>query len=133
MPEINSQNFESERLGIEIEKISKEIKEKKGLPEYKEKGEKEILKETLEPLVKPKIAPPKISPPPKVLEVLPDYLKDAPEEIKTKVENFVGLVFEKGIKKTAREVQKSGAFFVDAFHDALTDKLYEELKKRKLI
>ena len=133
MPEINSRNLDPERLGTEIEKISKEIKEKKELPEYKEKGEKEILKETLETLIKAKIAPPKNSPSPKVLEVIPDYLKDAPEEIKTKVENFVGLVFEKGIKKTAREVQKSGAFFVDAFHDALTDKLYEELKKRKLI
>jgi len=41
--------------------------------------------------------------------------------------------FQHGIHKAAKEARGQGAFFLDAFHDALTDKLYQEFKKRKLL
>ena len=65
--------------------------------------------------------------------VLPDYLKDSPVRIKLQVEKLVESVFNNGLEKTMKKAISSNAFVLDAFHDALTDKLYSELKSRKLI
>ena len=46
---------------------------------------------------------------------------------------MVDSVFHEGLWKTLAKAKKSDPFVLDAFHDALTDKLYDELKNRKLI
>jgi len=119
-----------------IERLSKEIAEKKNLPEYKEVPERELIKQTLQPLVRQATSD-KQQVTKKEEEtketVLPDYLKDSPPEIKLRVEKLVDLVFHQGIEKTIKEANQAGPFILDAFHDALTDKLYDELKKRNLI
>lgn len=121
----------------DIERLSKEIAEKKKMPEYKEIPERELIKQTLQPLVRqPSIQPskPTTQPAAPVEEtVLPEYLKDSPPEIKLQVEKLIDLVFHQGIEKTVKEANQAGPFILDAFHDALTDKLYDELKKRNLI
>ncbi|NCO15486.1 hypothetical protein AUJ30_00375 [Candidatus Wolfebacteria bacterium CG1_02_39_135] len=120
----------------DIERLSKEIAEKKNLPEYKEVPERELIKQTLQPLVRQATSD-KQQVTKKEEEtketVLPDYLKDSPPEIKLRVEKLVDLVFHQGIEKTIKEANQAGPFILDAFHDALTDKLYDELKKRNLI
>lgn len=120
----------------DIERLSREVKEKRNLPEYKEVPERELIKQTLQPLIRPSApaAPSVAKPAPSTEEtILPDYLKDSPAEIKLQVEKLVDAIFHQGIEKTVKEANRAGAFVLDAFHDALTDKLYEELKKRNLI
>jgi len=123
----------------DIKRLSQEIAEKRNLAEYKELSEKELIKQTLEPIIKPAASgqqqPPAIVKASATDEqaILPDYLKDSPNEIKIQVEKLVDAVFHQGINKTIKEAQKAGPFILDAFHDALTDKLYEELKTRKYL
>lgn len=136
MPDINQQNFEHSALEADIERLSREVKEKRNLPEYKGLPERELIKQTFQPLIRPRApaAPLVAKPAPSTEEtILPDYLKDSPAEIKLQVEKLVDAVFHQGIEKTVKEANRAGAFVLDTFHDALTDKLYEELKKRKLI
>jgi len=121
----------------DIKRLSHEIAEKKKLLKYKELPEKELIKQALESLVKqPYIQSAQQlaqSRKPTKKTFLPDYLKNSPDEIKLQVEKLVDLVFHRGVLKTIKEAQKAGPFILDAFHDALTDKLYDELKKRKYL
>lgn len=137
MPEVNQQNFEHSILEVDIERLSKEIAEKRNLLEHRNLSERELIKKSLKPMItqitsdkrqaitddRQQIG----------IQILPNYLKDSPAEIKFQVEKLIDAFFHQGIKKTIKEAQKSGGFVLDAFHDALTDKLHEELKKRKLI
>ncbi len=128
--------FNHNILERDIKKLSKEIAEKRILPEYKGLSEKELLRQALQPLVKQSVSQlenqlSKAAPIEK--DILPDYLRDSPNEIKLQVERLIDSVFHKGIEKTAKEANLAGAFILDSFHDALTDKLYEELKNRKLL
>lgn len=66
-------------------------------------------------------------------EILPDYLIAEPAQIKNEVERLIDTAFSEGIEKSVKEARKQGPFILDAFHDALTAKLYEELKKRGLL
>ncbi len=121
----------------DIERLGKEITEKRELPEHKQLPEKELVRQALEPMIKQPVSRPSQPQPPSTTPAeeknLPSYLKDSPAEIKLRVEKLVDKVFHQGIEKTIKEASQSGAFILDALHDALTDKLYEELKKRKLI
>ena len=56
----------------------------------------------------------------------------SPESIK-EVNRLIELVSEKGVKGAIAQAKNSNPFVLDAFHDALVDKLYEELKSRGLI
>ena len=65
--------------------------------------------------------------------VLPSYLENIAPELKLKIEKMADRVFHDGLKKTLSEAKKEGPFFLDALHDILSDKLYEEMKSRGLI
>ncbi len=131
--------FNYNTLEKDIERLSREVVEKKNLSEYKETSERELIKQVITPLV--------LQTKSKVVEltdnsqnasnaeetVLPDYLKNSPAETKLQVEKLVESVFSDGLEKTVKKAVLSNAFVLDAFHDALTDKLYDELKTRKLI
>ncbi len=66
---------------------------------------------------------------------LPGYLQDGErnEDAIKKVEDLVGMVFEKGLEVALKEAGKQPPFIEDAFHDALVDKLLPELKKRGIV
>ncbi len=121
----------------DIERLGKEVAEKQKSPEYRGLSEKELIKQTLKPIIKSgAVSQPSAAvgaQPARDNQTLPNYLKDSPVEIKLQVEKLVESVFHQGIEKTVKEASKNSAFILDAFHDALTDKLYDELKKRKLI
>ena len=119
-------------LEKDIERLSNEIKNfspEKPVP-------REAVKEALRPMVNPA---PQVSSSSSARadevenEILPAYLKDSSPEIKLKVEQLIGEIFQKGIEKASADAAKFGPFVLDAFHDALTDKLYGELKKRNII
>ncbi len=66
-------------------------------------------------------------------ERIPAYLNEESPEIKAEVERLVSLAFEKGISSAVEEAAKKSPFVLDAFHDALADKLLPELEKRGII
>lgn len=124
--------FEHQALEQDIERLSAEIKAR---PETAKEVSKEILREA----VSRRIYPEKVEAPPKEeageapSPVLPTYLITASKDIKLKVEKLVDLAWHKGVDQAVKEARKSGALILDAFHDALVDKLYEEFKKRGLL
>lgn len=65
--------------------------------------------------------------------ILPDYLQKESPELKLKVEELVGLTLQQGIEKTVEQARQYGPFLLDAYHDALTSKMHQELKNRGLL
>jgi len=116
----------------DIERLHKEITEKRGdMPE--KEALHEAVKETISAVQS--AAPTQgqqATPQGTVSRVLPNYVIRDSKEIQLAVEKLIAHAFQHGITKAAQEAKGQGAFFLDAFHDALVDKLYEEFKKRKL-
>lgn len=61
------------------------------------------------------------------------YLDDLDEETVAQVNALIQEVFAKGIDRAIKDAKTHDPYVIDAFHDALTDKMYEELKRRKAI
>jgi hypothetical protein len=121
-------SFEHSSLEADIERLSVVVNERMGESESPKDAVKKAVREVyIDPSVTSGQAPSGDS------GVLPKYLKDSPADVKLFVEKAIDLVWHKGISTGAKEASKHGPLVLDAFHDALTDKLYEELKKRKHI
>jgi hypothetical protein len=142
MNHINTQNFEHSILEQDIERLSKIIAEAKKFPESKDFNEKELIKKSLEKIMaqvnsgEPAITQHNVTLTQNVTlaqKILPDYLENEEPEIKLTIEKLIDEVFHEGLDKTIKKASQAGPFFLDAFHDALADKLFDELKKRKLI
>ncbi len=61
------------------------------------------------------------------------YIDDLDEVTAGKVNALIQQVFAQGIEKTLSAARAEDPYVMDAFHDALTDRLYDELKKRKQV
>lgn len=132
-----NQNFEHNALEADIERLNMEVGKKKNLLEYKDFSGKELVKRALKPMIQEAVEQSgqlasAQKPNPKS-SVLPNYLKDAPAEVKLKIEKLVDEVFHGGLKKAVSDAKTAGFFIEDAFHDALTDKFYEELRGRGML
>lgn len=130
-------NFEHAPFEKDLQNLSQEIGEhriKSNIESLKESQVKDFLKSKLgRSLVSAQV---KMAPPASILDeskILPDYLIREPVQVKAEVEKLIGLAFSEGVEKSVKEAVKSGPFVLDALHDALTSKLYEELKKRGLL
>lgn len=54
--------------------------------------------------------------------------EDAQKAMQEKLQHLVDLAFEKGLLEAISQARKtSDPYLLDAFHDILTDKLYQEL------
>lgn len=62
-----------------------------------------------------------------------NYLDSMPEAAGLIVNGLLSGLPELGLAKTIDRAQAESPFILDAFHDALTTRLYGELKSRKLI
>ena len=127
-----NQNFERNVFERDFQAFSKEIKEhqeRNGIENLKEVHVKDYLKSKFTESQPVSKQPMQIQ----ESESLPDYLISEPNEIKGRVENLIAIAFKDGIESAAKEARKSGPFILDAFHDALTSKLYLELNKRGLL
>lgn len=138
MGDIIHKNFEHNALEADIQKLSKELAEKKQLLEHRDLSERDIIKKILYPIIKQMPATSQQSDVSIQMsdissQNLPDYLKDSPDDIKLQVEKLIDLAINYGVEKAARTAGQLNAFIVDAFHDAITDKLYDELKNRKIL
>lgn len=122
--------FEHNALEKDIERLSKEVLERKTRPEHAETSEREIVKSVIGEQIKaqPSPAPAQIQSP-----ILPKYMQQESPEAQLQVEQLIDLAFHKGVDEAVKEAKKQGPFILDALHDSLTSKLYEELKSRKLI
>lgn len=126
------QKFEHSALEQDIQRLSAEVKER-GLSEKGKEGLKIVIKEKIaapSPVVSVPAQPAK---PPFSSVTLPGYLESETDLVKLKVEKLLDLAWHKGIKRASEEARDGGPLVLDAFHDALTDKLYNELKQRGLI
>lgn len=67
--------------------------------------------------------------------VLPNYLlnSEIAETVRTEVSHLIELVYDKGLDDAIKESKKHSPFVIDAFHDALVDKLMPELEKRGIV
>ena len=61
------------------------------------------------------------------------YLDSLDDESVGQVNALVQMVTDKGIRKTVSYAMTNTPFILDAFHDLLVDKLYDELKSRKIV
>lgn len=123
--------FEHSALERDLQRLSQEVIERKGKPEAKEMPDREIVKSILQAKIK---APaPTESQANLSEEVLPKYLEHESPEIKLKVEELIEVAFHQGIDQAIAEAKKYGPFILDALHDSLTGKIYDELKNRKLL
>lgn len=132
-------------LEQDIERLAKNINEQKNALAGEQSVSRETVKEILRPIVKDdkgsddddvRNGDEKSDEEKMILqekEMLPDYMESAPEGIKLSVEQLIDITFKKGIAAAAKEARGRGAFVVDAYHDALTDKLYAILKERNVI
>lgn len=61
------------------------------------------------------------------------YLDTLSSEEASRINTYILSVPANGIKKTINQVKNEDPLLIDAFHDALVTKLYDELKSRGLI
>jgi hypothetical protein len=65
--------------------------------------------------------------------VLPAYAQDKDPAIKNIIEHLITLTLQKGLDEGISYAQKEDPFILDTYHDALSDVLLDEMKKRKLL
>ena len=128
MPEFLEQDIK------ELEQRLEALREQK-----KQKEPRQVVKDYLLEKTRPKAAPlatpsfpsfPKTKPAEKDL---PDYMKNYDEKTKSAVRQLIQTAWQKGIEAAINESRQHGPFVADALHDALVDKLYNQLKERKLL
>ena len=123
-------NFDA-ALEKDIAGLSQEIlrrQEKAPSPEF---SQREILKTVIQEKIQAQPSPAPTDD--AQSSVLPQYLQEESPEVRLKVEELVEMTLHKGIDAAIAEAKKYGPFILDALHDTLTSKIYEELKSRKLI
>ncbi len=136
---VQIRNF-SESLERDLSRLHSEVEGQRAVHEAAGVQEREIVKRSVEAYAE-KVAPtastqsvPATAPASAAPSPLPDYLmKEGAEGAKKEVERLVALVFAEDISTAVKEARKQPPFIQDAFHDALTDKLMPELKRRGIV
>ena len=122
-------------IETDLHRVGQEVRERIGGVPAPEATERAMVRQSLQPLVQQTPAVAQTQPGRSATDdaSLPTYMKDASVDIKDRVERLIEDAFKHGVEHAAIEAQKSGPFVVDALHDALSDRFYEELKKRNLV
>lgn len=132
---MNEEKIPSNPIESDIHRVGQEVREQTGGVATPEATERALVRQALHPMVQQSPIPSTAVPPRNAADdaMLPSYMKDSPDVIKDRVERLVEDAFKNGVEHAAIEAQKSGPFVVDALHDVLSDRFYEDLKNRKLI
>lgn len=128
--------FEHSALDRDIARLSREVKERQesGEAEHPEKAVRDILRERMYPSQQQgQVSQAQPQQPGEPLSVLPVYLQKESPEVRLKVEELADMALHQGLNKAIDEARQYGPFVLDALHDTLTGKLYDELKNRGLI
>lgn len=131
------ENVSQSVIESEIAELTKQIEAKRTVLEQT-KGlieEKEIVRQVVGEKISE--ASSVATPPPKVSSPKSSgkgsYLDSADEETTEIVNALLAIVFSKGIDVAIKEAQQQPPYILDAFHDALTDKIYDQLKEAGII
>ncbi len=135
MQEELGQEFNHEALESSIERLAKEIRaaaggvsERSAEARTGQEAVKHALR-SLTPLAQQSTA----SQSAVADDPLRKYTEGAPPEIQLEVEYLVDLALHKGVTHALNEAAKASPYVLDAVHDALTGKLYPELKRRGIV
>lgn len=115
-------------LEADIDRIAGDVEKYRQAPETKDFSHEQLLRKAIHELTE--------HPMPTGQGVAndgSDYAKGAPAGAKLEVDHYLSMAFKDGILKAVNEAKKSNPFVLDAFHDALTGKLYDEFKRRGLL
>jgi hypothetical protein len=132
---MNEEQIPKNPIESDINRVGQEVRERIGGSVAPEATERALVREALHPMVRQPSETPVSQPGRNTADdaMLPSYMKDMPTDVKDRVERLVEDAFKNGVEHAAIEAQKSGPFVVDALHDVLSDRFYEDLKTRKLI
>jgi hypothetical protein len=122
-------NFE-QVLETDIQKLAIEVQKHRESPEMKSASDMEILKQAIKSVVPSPASQPTSQ---TSNSPLPAYAQNAPTDTKLEIEYLLDLALKNGIQKAVHEAAKSNPFVLDAFHDALVEKLYPELQRRGIM
>lgn len=134
-PRPNEFGREHSALEQEIQELSREIRDKGNVEQAREIIKSRVAEKmygSMPPTSQGVAAQPQ-KPKPKSSGPLPNYAQDLPAEVKLNVEGLLDLAWHKGINAAVKKVKKSDALTMDLFHDAITEKLYNEFKVRGLL
>jgi hypothetical protein len=121
---------------INYPELAQQVEQAKATsPELQAKPHKEVVSHVLQQHFAPKTETPEsvVGTTTPQDERLPAYAQDASPEAKQKVQHLIELTLDKGIHAGMKEAQQCGPFVMDMFHDALVDKLVQELAQRDLL
>jgi hypothetical protein len=107
-----------------------ETSSEKGREAVKSVMEERIYGSPLPPKQMPSVTDPNAA---RGTKTLPGYAAQFPPEVKMRAEELIDLAWHKGISAAVKKVKKTDALTMDLFHDAITEKLYAEFKKRKIL
>ena len=133
------EKLEHSILEQEIAQLEQEIKSggalEKGKEAIREKMSEKIFGSPLPPSPAPSAGLGQTAPPqkPQARSPLPSYAQELPAEAKFKAEKLLDFAWHKGIRAAIKEVKKSDPLTMDLFHDAITEKLYQEFKRRGIL
>ncbi|EKD24192.1 MAG: hypothetical protein ACD_81C00087G0003 [uncultured bacterium] len=137
---MDNQNFEAatpetSQIESDLNRVKQAVHEQTGGSATPEVTERALVRQSLQPMVNIASTPAPTQQTHAAADdaMLPEYLKDASPEIKDRVERLVEDAFANGVEHAAIAAQAFGPFVVDALHDALSDRFYEELQKRKFV
>lgn len=124
-------------LEADLKHLATEVKTGREAPENRGISDREIIRQSLQAMA-PSAAqsapdPASNSNQTVIQNPLPDYAQNATAETKLEIEYLLDMAFHKGVATAMKEAAKSNPFVFDAFHDALTGKLHDELKKRGMV
>ncbi len=133
-----AENLEQELVKLEQEYAQKraeiESREQAGEAQPEKETVREVVREQIEAAPAPQAAPPSDdvqTPPVQAAPPGDDTPSYQRPELQAHVQELINLAFEKSIKEAIDKVKAAhNPALLDAFHDALTDNLYNELVER---
>ncbi len=122
-PKVNSNVFEAD-----VDRIAGEFEQKRSLPENKDSSSREVVRKTIHEMTGHPlpVSGQKLSKDKGLL----GFLTDMPEAAQREVAHYLDLVEKEGILNAVKKAQESNPQILDAFHDALTEKMHEKLEGR---
>ncbi|MEK7187737.1 MAG: hypothetical protein AAB691_02735 [Patescibacteria group bacterium] len=123
--------FEHQALENDMKRLAEEVGKHREALETRHLGGEALLKRSIQSFATAGNGP--IDPPTNLQNPLPQYVENAPPEMKLEVEYLLDIAFHKGILSADREARKTTPFVLDAFHDALVKKLYPTMKEKGLV
>ncbi len=127
-----------ETLETEMRALALEVKKHREHPGLKSLSDRELIKRSVKAMEVPETNAPKVIPPANFsaqsIGPLPAYAQHAPDDVKLEIAYLVDMAFHRGgVAKANALAKKSDLFVLDAFHDVVAGKLYEQMKKRGLL